>query len=125
MDKQLTKEAILSYAALSEKLDDKIDGILSIIHKHELYKSTPQSETARRLSCESIQYFNVEKNVMGVQAYNGWGDTRFIRLPLHLLWSDENTIQQWIDDAVQLRDREWADGKPFDISRFNQSLNYE
>ena len=125
MDKQLTKEAILSYAAFSEKLDDKIDGILSIIHKHELYKSTPRSETARRLSCESIQYFNVEKNVMGIQAYNGWGDTMFIRLPLHLLWSDENTIQQWVDDAVKLRDREWADGKPFDISLFNPTLNYE
>ena len=64
MGKQLTKEAILSYAALSEKLDDKIDGILSIIHKHELHKSTPRSETSRRLSCECIQYFNVEKNVM-------------------------------------------------------------
>lgn len=125
MGKQLTKEAILSYAALSEKLDDKIDGILSIIHKHELYKSTPRSETARRLSCECIQYFNVEKNVMSVQAYNGWGDTMPICLPLHLAWSDENTIRHWIDDAVKLRDHEWAQGKLFNISLFNSSPNHE
>lgn len=123
MEEQLTKEAILAYAALSEKLDDKIDSILSLIHEHELYKSTPRSAPARRLTCECILYFNVEKNVMSVQAYNGWGDTMPICLPLHLAWSDENTIRQWIDDAVKLRDSTWADGKPFDISLFSLSLN--
>lgn len=124
MDDQLTKEAILSYAKLSDKIDDKMDEILSLIQKYELYKSTSKSETVRSLRCECILYFNIDTNCIGVQAYTGWGGTMQLSLPLHLLWSDENTIQQWINNAVELRNKKWANGEPFTLYITNPNLKY-
>lgn len=108
MEEQLTKENVLSYIQLHEKIDEKIDNILYLIYHNDLYKTKPDGKTIYRCPiCQNIISVSEVMDTIDVWADGGGGEIIPFTFPLSLLWSDESVIQKYINHAISLRDEAW------------------